>query len=69
VPYLVKLVSTIRIINLASSKKSRVTKVGEEVKSILRVFIVSYNLGEVFNLDLIIDIYTNKGISLRNITG
>jgi hypothetical protein len=40
-PYLVRLVSTMRIINLAPSKKSRVTKVGEEVKSILRVSIVS----------------------------
>jgi hypothetical protein len=40
-PYLVRLVSTTRIINLAPSKKSRVTKVSEEVKSILRVSIVS----------------------------
>jgi hypothetical protein len=40
-PYLVRLVSTTRIINSAPSKKSRVTKVGEEVKSILRVSIVS----------------------------
>jgi hypothetical protein len=40
-PYLVRLVFTIRIINLALSKKSKVTKVGEEVKSILRVSIVS----------------------------
>ena len=40
-PYLVRLVSTIRIINLAPSKKSRVIKVSEEVKSILRVSIAS----------------------------
>jgi hypothetical protein len=40
-PYLVRLVSTIRIINLAPGKKSRVTKVSEEVKSILRVSIVN----------------------------
>jgi hypothetical protein len=40
-PYPVRLVFTARIINLAPGKKSKVTKVGEEVKSILRVFIVS----------------------------
>ena len=40
-PYLVRLVFTARIINLAPSKKSKVTKVGEEVKSILRVSIAS----------------------------
>jgi hypothetical protein len=40
-PYLVRLVFTTRIINLASSKKSRVTKVSKEVKSILKVFIIS----------------------------
>ena len=40
-PYLVRLVFTVRIINPAPGKKSRVTKVGEEVKSILRVFTVS----------------------------
>jgi hypothetical protein len=40
-PYLVRLVSTIRIINLAPGKKSKVTKVGKEVKSVLRVSIVS----------------------------
>jgi hypothetical protein len=40
-PYLVRLVSTIRIINLALSKKSRVINIDKEVKSILRVSIVS----------------------------
>jgi len=40
-PYLVRLVSTVRIINLAPGKKSRVTKAGEDVKSILRVSIAS----------------------------
>jgi hypothetical protein len=40
-PYLIRLVFTTRIINLTPSKKSRVTKVSKEVKSILRVFIVS----------------------------
>jgi len=40
-PYLVRLVFTARIINLVPGKKSRVTKVGEEVKSILRVSIVN----------------------------
>ena len=40
-PYLVRIVSTTRIINLAPGKKSRVTKVSEDIKSILRVFIVS----------------------------
>jgi hypothetical protein len=40
-PYPVRLVFAARIINLAPSKKSRVTKAGEEVKSILRVSIVS----------------------------
>jgi len=40
-PYLVRLVSTTRIINQAPSKKSKVTKVSEEVKSILKVFIAS----------------------------
>jgi hypothetical protein len=27
----------------------------------------NYNLGKAFNLDLVIDIYANKSISLRNI--
>jgi hypothetical protein len=40
-PYLVKLVFTIRIINLAPNKKSKVIKVSKEVKSILRVSIIS----------------------------
>jgi hypothetical protein len=40
-PYLIRLVSTTRIINLAPSKKSKVTKVSKEVKSILKVSIVS----------------------------
>jgi hypothetical protein len=40
-PYLVKLVSIIRIINPVPGKKSNITNIGEEVKRVLRVSIIS----------------------------
>jgi hypothetical protein len=40
-PYLVRLVFTIRIINPVPSKKFNITNIGKEVKRVLRIFIIS----------------------------
>jgi hypothetical protein len=40
-PYLVRLIFTIRIINPVPDKKSNITNIGKEVKKVLRIFIIS----------------------------
>jgi hypothetical protein len=40
-PYLIRLVFIIRIINPVPNKKSNITNIREKVKRVLRIFIIS----------------------------